>query len=122
MAVYRNVEGLDDLYRELVAKGAIVSSPPTNKPWGLREFGLHTRDGHRIVAVRRSDPNAQNRRASGVPASLPTNGLRGGHCNVLEEDFWPAASSWTELGPMVGHRITPFALPFSSDRPSGNAP
>jgi hypothetical protein len=27
---------------------------------------------------------------------------------VPEADFWPAASSWTELGPMVGHRITPF--------------
>lgn len=46
---YWNVEGVDDLYRELVAKGALVSSPPTNKPWGLREFGLSTPDGHRIV-------------------------------------------------------------------------
>ena len=46
---YWNVEGVDDLFRELVAKGAIVSSPPTNKPWGLREFGLSTPDGHRIV-------------------------------------------------------------------------
>ena len=53
---YWNVEGVDDLYRELVAKGAIVSSPPTNKPWGLREFGLRTPDGHRIVLVRRSEP------------------------------------------------------------------
>jgi uncharacterized glyoxalase superfamily protein PhnB len=46
---YWNVEGVDDLYRELVAKGAIVSSAPTDKPWGLREFGLCTPDGHRIV-------------------------------------------------------------------------
>jgi len=46
---YWNIEGVDDLYRELVAKGAMVSSPPTNKPWGLREFGLRTPDGHRIV-------------------------------------------------------------------------
>jgi len=36
--------------RELVVKeGAIVSSEPTDKPWGLREFGLRTPDGHRIV-------------------------------------------------------------------------
>jgi len=32
-----------------VARGALVSSQPTDKPWGLREFGLTTPDGHRIV-------------------------------------------------------------------------
>lgn len=47
--VYWNVEGVDELYREFVAKGALVSSRPTDKPWGLREFGLSTPDGHRIV-------------------------------------------------------------------------
>lgn len=47
--VYWNVEGVDDLYRELVGKGALVSSAPADKPWGLREFGLSTPDGHRIV-------------------------------------------------------------------------
>ncbi|MDQ2946698.1 MAG: glyoxalase, partial [Acidobacteriota bacterium] len=31
---YWNVEGVDDLYREFVARGALVSSKPTNKPWG----------------------------------------------------------------------------------------
>ena len=46
---YWNVEGVDELYQELVAKGALVSSAPTDKPWGLREFGLRTPDGHRIV-------------------------------------------------------------------------
>lgn len=46
---YWNVAGVDDLYKEFVAKGALVSSAPTNKPWGLREFGLSTPDGHRIV-------------------------------------------------------------------------
>jgi len=46
---YWNVEGIDELYRELVSKGAFVTSAPTNKPWGLREFGLRTPDGHRIV-------------------------------------------------------------------------
>jgi uncharacterized glyoxalase superfamily protein PhnB len=47
--VYWNVEGIDDLYRELVSRGALVTSAPTNTPWGLREFGLRTPDGHRIV-------------------------------------------------------------------------
>jgi catechol 2,3-dioxygenase-like lactoylglutathione lyase family enzyme len=46
---YWNLEGIDDFYHELVSKGALVTSPPTNKPWGLREFGLRTPDGHRIV-------------------------------------------------------------------------
>jgi uncharacterized glyoxalase superfamily protein PhnB len=47
--VYWNVEGIDDLFAELLAKGAVVTSHPTDKPWGLREFGLTTPDGHRIV-------------------------------------------------------------------------
>jgi catechol 2,3-dioxygenase-like lactoylglutathione lyase family enzyme len=46
---YWNVEGVDELYREFVSKGALVTSVPTNKPWGLREFGMSTPDGHRIV-------------------------------------------------------------------------
>jgi predicted enzyme related to lactoylglutathione lyase len=46
---YWNVEGIDDLYREFVSKNAFVTSAPTNKPWGLREFGMTTPDGHRIV-------------------------------------------------------------------------
>src|SRR3974390_1499492 len=40
--VYWNIEGVDELYEEYLAKGAIVLSKPTNKPWGLREFGLST--------------------------------------------------------------------------------
>lgn len=46
---YWNVTGVDDLYREFAAKGALVTSKPANKPWGLREFFLSTPDGHRIV-------------------------------------------------------------------------
>lgn len=46
---YWNVVGVDDLYREFLEKGANVLSAPVNKPWGLREFGLSTPDGHRIV-------------------------------------------------------------------------
>ena len=46
---YWNVEGVDELYRELAGKGALVWSAPLDKPWGLREFGFSTPDGHRIV-------------------------------------------------------------------------
>ena len=46
---YWTVEDVDGFYREIVARGALVTSEPTNKPWGLREFGLRTPDGHRMT-------------------------------------------------------------------------
>jgi uncharacterized glyoxalase superfamily protein PhnB len=46
---YWNVEGVDQFYQEIAARGALVTSPPRDKPWGLREFGLRTPDGHRIT-------------------------------------------------------------------------
>ena len=46
---YWNVEGVDQLYEEIRSRGALLSSAPQNKPWGLREFGLRTPDGHRIT-------------------------------------------------------------------------
>jgi uncharacterized glyoxalase superfamily protein PhnB len=46
--VYLLVEGLDELHRELSARGVQVISEPANEPWGLREFGIRTPDGHRI--------------------------------------------------------------------------
>jgi len=47
--VYWNVDDVDQFYKEIVAKGALVTSEPSDKPWGLREFGLRTPDGHRIT-------------------------------------------------------------------------
>src|SRR6266542_1897985 len=46
--VYLTVEGLDQLHKELSARGAEVISGPENEPWGLREFSIRTPDGHRI--------------------------------------------------------------------------
>ena len=46
---YWNVDDVDQFYKEIVAKGALVTSEPSDKPWGLREFGLRTPDGHRIT-------------------------------------------------------------------------
>jgi len=46
---YWNVDDVDGFYREIVDRRALVTSEPTNRPWGLREFGLHTPDGHRIT-------------------------------------------------------------------------
>jgi uncharacterized glyoxalase superfamily protein PhnB len=47
--VYWNVDGVDQFYRELAGRGALVTSGPADKPWGLREFSLCTPDGHRIT-------------------------------------------------------------------------
>jgi catechol 2,3-dioxygenase-like lactoylglutathione lyase family enzyme len=47
--VYLTVDGVDRLYEDVVSRGAEPLSMPATKPWGLREFGLRTPDGHRIV-------------------------------------------------------------------------
>ena len=46
---YWNIDGVDEFYQEIKTRGALVTSKPSNKPWGLREFGLTTPDGHRIT-------------------------------------------------------------------------
>ena len=58
---YLTVDGVDEYYQEIVARGATVSSAPSDKPWGLREFGLSTPDGHRITCgepIQRGGPAA----------------------------------------------------------------
>lgn len=48
--VYLIVEGLDAFHAELSARGGVeFLSTPTDKPWGMREFGIRTPDGHRIM-------------------------------------------------------------------------
>jgi uncharacterized glyoxalase superfamily protein PhnB len=46
---YVNVDNVDELYTEITAKGAEPISMVSTKPWGLREFGIKTPDGHRIM-------------------------------------------------------------------------
>ena len=47
--VYLTVEGLDELYEALTLHGVDFLSRPADKPWGMREFGIRTPDGHRIT-------------------------------------------------------------------------
>lgn len=47
--VYVTVEGIDDLYGEVAGNGATLTQTLANKPWGMREFGVRTPDGHRIM-------------------------------------------------------------------------
>jgi predicted enzyme related to lactoylglutathione lyase len=46
---YINVDNVDELYSEITAKGAETISLVATKPWGQREFGIKTPDGHRIM-------------------------------------------------------------------------
>lgn len=43
------VENIDALYSDLGERGAEIISRLEDKPWGLREFGVATPDGHRIT-------------------------------------------------------------------------
>jgi uncharacterized glyoxalase superfamily protein PhnB len=42
------VADVDELYRAYQERGAQFLYPVADKPWGLREFGVVTPDGHRI--------------------------------------------------------------------------
>lgn len=46
---YLEVDEIDSLYEEVAAKGATMLKSLRNEPWGMREFGIRTADGHRIV-------------------------------------------------------------------------
>ena len=46
---YIVVSGIDDFYRSVQAKGAEVIKSLRDEPWGMREFGVRTADGHRIM-------------------------------------------------------------------------
>lgn len=46
---YVGVDSIDDLYQEFCARGFTPSDRPEDKPWGIREFGMRTPEGHRIT-------------------------------------------------------------------------
>jgi uncharacterized glyoxalase superfamily protein PhnB len=43
------VENVDEVYGELVERGAQIHTPVGDRPWGIRDFSLVTPDGHRIT-------------------------------------------------------------------------
>lgn len=45
---YIEVDDIDALHERVRAAGGEVISPPADEPWGMREFGIRTADGHRI--------------------------------------------------------------------------
>ena len=46
---YVTVEGIDQFYTEVLGNGASLMQGLADKPWGMREFGVRTPDGHRIM-------------------------------------------------------------------------
>jgi len=46
---YVNCTDIDELYRDYVARGVEFTQKISDKPWGLREFGVRTPEGPRIM-------------------------------------------------------------------------
>jgi len=46
---YITVSEIDALYGEYQQSGAQFTQPLADKPWGMREFGIRTIDGHRLM-------------------------------------------------------------------------
>jgi predicted enzyme related to lactoylglutathione lyase len=46
---YLEVEDVDSLHESVRAAGAQICKPIRNEPWRMREFGVVTADGHRIM-------------------------------------------------------------------------
>lgn len=46
---YLEVDDIDALHDAFAARGATLIKPLRDEPWGMREFGIRTVDGHRIM-------------------------------------------------------------------------
>ena len=46
---YLQVDGIDAFYGDLLGRKVEVIKPLRDEPWGMREFGIRTVDGHRIM-------------------------------------------------------------------------
>jgi uncharacterized glyoxalase superfamily protein PhnB len=46
---YLEMDDIDRFYEAVIARGAGVIKELRNEPWGMKEFGLRTVDGHRIM-------------------------------------------------------------------------
>lgn len=46
---YLVVEDIDAYHEQVTAEGGEIIKPLQDEPWGMREFGLMTVDGHRMM-------------------------------------------------------------------------
>jgi len=51
---YLEVDDIEAFHRRAREEGADITKPLTDEPWGMREFGLRTADGHRIMVAQRA--------------------------------------------------------------------
>ena len=51
--VFLGVEDVEELHKELIAKGVIIDLEPTEQSWGNREMYVHDPDGNSIRFVHR---------------------------------------------------------------------
>ena len=54
---YVEVAGIDALHDDLRARGVELIKPLCDEPWGMREFGIRTVDGHRMMF---GEPHAES--------------------------------------------------------------
>jgi uncharacterized glyoxalase superfamily protein PhnB len=59
---YLVVEDVDEYHQRAVEKGIEIVKPLHDEPWGMREFGLRTVDGHRVMIGSRRGQASQARR------------------------------------------------------------
>lgn len=57
---YVNCVGIDDLYRDYQQSGAEIFQAISDKTWGLREFGVATPEGHRIMFGEEIEPSGNS--------------------------------------------------------------
>ena len=46
---YLEIDDIDSYYEAVRTKGGRICKPIRTEPWGMREFGVVTADGHRIM-------------------------------------------------------------------------
>jgi catechol 2,3-dioxygenase-like lactoylglutathione lyase family enzyme len=49
---YIVIDDVDGLHAALLAAGIEITRGPVNEPWGMRELGIRTPDGHRLMFAR----------------------------------------------------------------------
>lgn len=46
---YLQVDDIQSYYEAVRGSGAVIRKPLRDEPWGMKEFGVETADGHRIM-------------------------------------------------------------------------
>jgi tellurite methyltransferase len=69
------VDRVDEDHRRAIAAGAEIIKPIRDEPWGMREFGVRTADGHRLMIGSVLDP---------APAAAPSSSIveQFGHIDI----------------------------------------